>query len=67
MPDHKEQLTSMLMSVIKGDTEAASATMHDYFVAKTREVAGLAEPDGRVEPTLDAEPGSEPTEVVPAE
>lgn len=39
--DHKEQLKSMLQSIINGKEEEAAVTMHDYFVAKTREVAGL--------------------------
>lgn len=40
--DHKEQLKSMLQSIINGKEEEAAATMHDYFVSKTREVAGFA-------------------------
>lgn len=40
--DHKEQLKSMLQSVINGKEEEAAATMHDYFVSKTRQVAGFA-------------------------
>jgi len=47
--DHKEQLKAMLQDIINGKEEQASVTMHDYFVAKTRDVAGLAaeaaEPD----------------------
>lgn len=46
--DQKEALKSMLQDVINDKMEQASVTMHDYFVAKTREVTGLAkthEPD----------------------
>lgn len=39
--DHKEQLKTMLQSIINGKEEEAAVTMHDYFVSKTREVAGL--------------------------
>ena len=39
--DHQEQLKAMLQSIINGKEEEAAMTMHDYFVAKTREVAGL--------------------------
>jgi hypothetical protein len=42
MADHAEQLKAMLQDVIHGRTEQASVTMHDYFVSKSREVAGLA-------------------------
>ena len=41
--DHKETLKAMLQDIINGKEEQASVTMHDYFVAKTREVAGLAQ------------------------
>jgi hypothetical protein len=40
--DHQEMLKSMLQDVINDRMEQASVTMHDYFVAKTREVTGLA-------------------------
>lgn len=40
--DHKEALKAMLQDVINDKMEQASVTMHDYFVAKTREVTGLA-------------------------
>lgn len=49
--DHKEQLKSMLQSIINGKEEEAAVTMHDYFVAKTRDVAGLA----TAQPDLDDE------------
>ena len=42
MPQHAETLKSMLQDIINGREEAAAVTMHDYFVAKTREVTGLA-------------------------
>ncbi len=41
--DHKETLKAMLQDIINGKEEQASVTMHDYFVAKTREVAGLSQ------------------------
>lgn len=41
--DHKDTLKSMLQDIINGKEEQASVTMHDYFVAKTREVAGLSQ------------------------
>jgi hypothetical protein len=44
MPDHAETLKSMLQSIINDRHEEASVTMHDYFVSKTKEVAGLGEP-----------------------
>lgn len=43
--DHSEALKGMLQDIINDRPEQATATMHDYFVAKTREVAGLAEPE----------------------
>jgi hypothetical protein len=39
--DHKELLKAMLQDVINDRMEQAGVTMHDYFVAKTREVTGL--------------------------
>lgn len=39
--DNFTQLKSMLQSIINGKDEEAAVTMHDYFVSKTREVAGL--------------------------
>ena len=41
--DHRETLKTMLQDIINGKEEQASVTMHDYFVAKTREVAGLGQ------------------------
>lgn len=48
--DQKEQLKSMLQDVINDKMEQASVTMHDYFVAKTREVTGLAQTKNVEEP-----------------
>lgn len=42
--DNKDLLKGMLQDVINDRMEQASVTMHDYFVAKTREVTGLALP-----------------------
>lgn len=42
MAEHTEILKSMLQDIINDRQEQASVTMHDYFVAKTREVTGLA-------------------------
>ncbi len=42
MAEHKEVLKSMLQDIINDRQEQAAVTMHDYFVAKTREVSGLA-------------------------
>jgi hypothetical protein len=49
--EHKELLKTMLQDVINDRMEQASVTMHDYFVAKTREVSGL----GTVEETTEDE------------
>lgn len=40
--DKRDQLKAMLQDIINGKEEQAAVTMHDYFVAKTREVAGLS-------------------------
>jgi hypothetical protein len=40
---HSTILKSMLQSIINDRHEEASVTMHGYFVAKTKEVAGLGE------------------------
>jgi hypothetical protein len=40
--DRQEQLKAMLQDIINDRQEQAAVTMHDYFVAKTREVTGLA-------------------------
>lgn len=55
MAEHKEVLKSMLQDIINDRQEQAAVTMHDYFVAKTREVTGLGAP------------AQEPTEVDPVE
>ena len=43
MADHTDALKGMLQDIINNREEQATVTMHDYFVAKTREVAGLAQ------------------------
>lgn len=40
--EHREILKTMLQDIINGKEEQAAVSMHDYFVSKTREVAGLA-------------------------
>lgn len=40
--DQKETLRGMLQDVINDKMDQAAVSMHDYFVAKTRQVAGLA-------------------------
>lgn len=47
--DHAEALKSMLQDIINDRHDQAQVTMHDYFVTKTREVAGL----GTVQPPAD--------------
>ena len=51
MSDHAATLKSMLQDIIHNRQEQAEATMHDYFIAKSREVAGLAAPE--IEPEDD--------------
>lgn len=49
MPDNTEHLKSLLNDLINNRTEQAQVSLHDYFVAKTREVSGLGveeEPTG---------------------
>lgn len=41
MSEHADTLKSMLQSIINNREEDAAVQIHDYFVAKTREVAGL--------------------------
>jgi hypothetical protein len=55
MPDHAETLKSMLQSIINDRHEEASVTMHDYFVSKTKEVAGLGEPQSAPEDTTEVD------------
>ena len=49
MIEHTEALKSMLQDIINGKHDQASVTMHEYFVAKTREVAGLSTSTGNSE------------------
>ena len=51
---HKDTLNSMLQSIINGKEEDAAVTMHDYFVAKTREVAGLGSSSHEIDDELAA-------------
>lgn len=51
---HAETLKSMLQDVINGNQEQAAVSLHDYFVAKTKEVTGLVQgqeidPDNEVD------------------
>ena len=48
MADHTDALKGMLQDIINNREEQATVTMHDYFVAKTREVAGLAQAEEAV-------------------
>lgn len=43
--DNSEALKTMLQHVINDRNEEAEGIMHDYFVSKTREVAGLQTAD----------------------
>jgi hypothetical protein len=43
MAEHAETLKAMLQDFINGKEEQAAVTMHDYFVAKTKDVAGLVQ------------------------
>lgn len=53
MADNAETLKAMLQDIINDRQEQAAVTMHDYFVSKTREVAGMA--PAAVAETTDAE------------
>ena len=44
MSEHAHTLKAMLQDIINDRQEQAAVTMHDYFVAKSREVAGLSTP-----------------------
>ena len=57
--DRKEALRGMLQDVINDRMEQAAVTMHDYFVAKTREVAGLG---GQAEAPADEVVETAPTD-----
>lgn len=52
MTAHAETLKSMLQSIINDRHEEAAVTMHDYFVAKTKEVAGLGAQTVAAEPEV---------------
>lgn len=43
MSDHKEHLKNMLQDLINDRPEQATATIHDYIVAKTQQAAGLSD------------------------
>jgi len=49
MADHAENLKSMLQDLINDRHEQAIVTVHDYVVAKTREITGLGQPAVQVE------------------
>ena len=51
-----DTLKTMLQDIINDRQEQATVTMHDYFVAKSREVAGLAQASEDLDP---AELGTE--------
>ena len=55
MPNHAETLKTMLLDIIGDRQEQAAVTMHDYFVAKTREVTGLAAPAAEQQVELETE------------
>jgi hypothetical protein len=40
--DQKEVLRGMLQDIINDKMDQATVSMHDYFIYKTKEVAGLA-------------------------
>lgn len=44
MSDPREQLESMLQDLINDRPEQAEVTIHNYIVAKTQQMAGLAQP-----------------------
>jgi hypothetical protein len=50
--DHKEVLRGMLQDVINDKMDQAAVSMHDYFVGKTRQVAGLAAEETVEEPVV---------------
>jgi hypothetical protein len=59
MPDNTEQLKTMLQDIINNRSEQAEVTLHDYFIAKTREVAGLAAEETVDDANKDPEPGDD--------
>lgn len=42
--DPKEQLKSMLQSLINDDEDQANATIHQYIVAKTQQLTNIGAP-----------------------
>lgn len=50
---HQEKLKSMLQDIIHNRQEQAEMTMHDYFVAKSRDVAGLGGQTQQADPSSD--------------
>lgn len=59
MPDNKELLTSVVYSMIANKPEEAAVTIHDYFVPKMREIAGLGSAEAA---PADLDPDATPTE-----
>jgi len=55
MAEHSELLKSMLQDIINDRPEQAQVTMHDYFVSKTREVAGMGQPAQSPDPEDDVD------------
>jgi hypothetical protein len=43
MSNHAETLKSMLQDIINNRQDQAAVTMHDYFVAKSRDLTGLSQ------------------------
>lgn len=43
MSNHADTLKSMLQDIINNRQEQAAVTMHDYFVAKSRDLTGLSQ------------------------
>lgn len=62
MSEHAETLKAMLLDIVNDRQEQAAVTMHDYFVAKSREVAGLTAPPVQEDPTIDEEPDTDDAE-----
>ena len=56
MSDNREILKSVLHNLINGEEDTAAASMHDYFVAKTKELTGIqtaAATDAEIEDLAD--------------
>jgi len=62
MAEHSELLKSMLQDIINDRPEQAQVTMHDYFVSKTREVAGMGQPAPEPDPEDDVDYDDVPDE-----